>query len=858
MAITIQPDFSSGELAPSLHGRVDTNEYRKGLRTARNVFVHPYGGVSNRPGTIFAAPVKDHANPPRLIPFRFKNEDTYILEFGNQYMRVMRNGYHVVETPQSITGVTQADPAVFTCVAHGYSNGDEVFIAGIDGPVELNGLRAIVANATTDTFTLTHQVTADGIGSSGYNAYVSGGKVAKIYEIATDYLQDDLFELKFIQSADVITIVHPDYAVKELQRAGHTSWSLVDPTFEPAIAAPTNLAVTQNGTTGSTSYTYRVTAIQDETFIESKYAEDSISNGNATLDGTNNISLSWTAAAGAFRYNIYKQENGLYGFLGTTEGTSFTDDGTLSPNFNTTPPNHINPFIGADNQPGAVGFFEQRRVFGNTNNAPDTMWYSVIGDFNNFSVSFPSQADDAITATLNQQQVNEIRHLVAVNDLLVFTSGAEWRVSAGADAGFSAETLRQKPQSTWGCAHLAPIIIGDKILFVQELSSAVRSFGYSFESDGYKGTDLTLLARHLFNERKLSDWAYAPTPERLLLSVRDDGLMLCLTFAPDQQVIAWARWDTKGSFKAVANIPNVDAGEDVSYVVVNRLVNGNSVHYIERLHSRRFSDIRDHYFVDCGLTLDGPKVITNVAVDANTGVVTVTSANHGFPDGDEVDLSDLVWVADVDDYGNETQPVQLNNGRFTVADTATNTFALKDEDGNYVDGSDFNAYVGGGFVRCAAEKVYGLHHLAGETVVMLGDGSVTEEMVVQADGTIQLPRKVSRAHIGLPFIADVETLEPEPARETVQGLKKRVPGVTFRVEKTRGLFVGTTFTLMDEMKLRNQELMGNPDDMLTGDFHMPIPSDYESHGRTCFRQRYPLPFTIAAIIPDLVISPPPA
>lgn len=856
MALLIQPDFSSGELALSLYGRVDTNEYRKGLKTARNVFCHAYGGVSNRSGTIFAGWCKDHDNPPRLIPFRFKNTDTYMIEMGNLYMRFMRNGYHIVETVQDITDITEADPAVVTCAAHGYSNGDEVFIGGLSGMTELNGGRFIVASVATDTFELTHQVTGDDIDATGYAAYVSGGKVARIYTLVTTYAQADLDEIKFVQSGDIITLVHPDYDVKELRRTGHTSWSLVGPTFEPDIAAPATVTVTPTGTPGSTSYTYRITTIKDVTFTESEWTAGTTATGNATLSATDFNALSWSAVVGAFRYNIYKLENGLYGYLGTSEGTIFNDTGAIAPNFNTTPPNVNNPFNGADNQPGAVGFYEQRKVYGNTNNAPDTKFYSVIGDYDNFATSFPSQADDAITAVLNQQQVNEIRHFVALsNGLLVFTSGAEWRVSAGSDAGFSVDTLRQLPQSSWGSSHLAPLIIGDKILFVQELSSAVRSFGYTFESDIWKGADLTLLARHLFLERKLTSWGYAPIPDSLLHAVRDDGILLVLTFAPDQQVIAWTHWDTRGSYKDTANIPNVAAAEDVTYFVVQRKINGSTVCSIERQHTRRFGDIRDHFFVDAGLTLDGPHPITGVAVDAD-GEITITAVAHGFLDGEEVDLSDITWVYEVDEFGNQTQPQQLNNGRFTVSDKATDTFKLKDEDGVYVDGSDFLGYIGGGFARCCVDKIYGAHHLAGEEVTMLGDGNVYHNLTVALDGTLDLEHKVSRAHVGLPYISDVELLDVEAPSGTIQGVTKLIPGATIRFERSRGLLIGPDAFHLTEMKQRELELLGMPGDWLTGDKHIAFNTSWNTHGRVFMRQVDPLPMSITAVIPDIVISPP--
>lgn len=860
MVEIIKPDLSSGEIGPELYGRIDTNEYRKGLRVARNVIIHPYGGASNRPGTIFCGPCKDHVNPPRLIPFRFRTEDTYQLEFGDMYMRVLRNGYHVVETVFDITSITNASPAVVTTsVAHGYSAGDEVFIAGVNGPNSVNGGRFIIANPTATTFELTNQVTAGDISLTNDDAYVSGGQCARIYEIATPYAWADLAALKYTQSGDVVTLTHRSYDVKNLERLGHTNWQLVAPTFAPSIGSPASVTVTQNGATGSTTYQYRVTAIQDGTFLEGDYTQGSCANGNATIDSTNSITVSWSAVTGAFRYNIYKLENGLWGFMGTSESTSFTDNATVAPNTNTTPPLINNPFSTANDQPGSVGFYEQRKVYGNTNNKPDTTFYSRIGDYDNFDYSFPGQADDAIEATLNQREIDEIRHFVALNDLLVFTAGAEWAISAGSDAGFSSDTLRQRPQSTWGSSDLRPIVIGDKILFVQALSAMVRSIGFTYTgtgiNGGYKGGDLTLLARHLFLDRQLKDWCYAQIPHSFVLIARDDGILLPLTFALDQNVIAWNHWDTKGSFISTSSIPNVGAGEDIPYFVVRRRVNGNMVNYIERLQTRQFTDVRDCYFVDCGLTMDGPHDIQNVSIGSD-GSVLVECLNHGFMDGEEVDLSDIIWTPNVDQFYNETQPDQLNGGRFIVANSTVSTFTLNDTDGVAIDGSGFNTYLGGGFARCCVDKIWGLRHLVGEEVVMLGDGNVVNNLTVADDGSITLPRRMSRIQVGLRYISDIGTLNVELGQQTIQGVLKRIPGVTIRFKDSRGLYVGPDETHLRPMKWRTTEKMGDPTEMFTGEKHFNFDSTWDTNGRIFMRQLDPLPFTWTALIPDVAIAEP--
>jgi hypothetical protein len=861
MAKLIVPNFSSGEVSPSIYGRVDTNEYQKALKKAYNAYVLPHGGITNRPGTIYCGPCKDHANPPRLIKFEFKTTDSYIIEMGDQYMRFLRNGYHLVNTPATITGITAASPGVVTTsAAHGYTDGDEVILTGMSGMTELNGRRVIIDNSTSTTFEIFDQF--DGttaIDTSGYAAYVSGGQCADIYELATPYLIADVDEVKFVQSADVITLTHPDYDPRNLSRTGHTTWSLDVISFVPNIAAPTGTSVTPVGASGSTTYTYRISAIEDETFIEGPYTEDNTTTGNATLDTTNYNTIAWSAVTGAFRYNIYKEEGGIYGYLATTEALSFNDQGQFSPNFDETPREPFDPFTGADNDPAAVGFHQQRKVYGSSTNEPDTMWFSVVADYNNFSRAFPSAADDGFQVVIDQRQVNEIRHFLSLDQLLVFTSGAEWAVSGGLDRGFSLTTFSQKPQSEWGCSHLVPLKVGRTVLFVQDLASTVRSIGYTFEADGFAGSNLTVLARHMFLDKQIRDWAFTQIPNSLVQACRDDGILLNLTFNQEQNVIAWTTAETKdGMFHSIEAIANRDAAEDVTYCVVKRLINGNDVAYIERFHTRKYADIRDNFFVDSGLTLDGPHEITNVVVDS-AGKTTVTCNSHPFLDDDEIDISDIFWTPDVDKWGYGTQRYPaLNNGRFVVGEKTANDFVLYDIDDptSTFDGSDLPAYKGGGYARCAVDKIFGLHHLPGETVQMLGDGKWTQDLTVADDGTIDLTdNKVSRAHVGLGYITDIQLLELESPRGTLQGRTKRTPSVTLRLEDTVGAVVGPDTDYLTEIKWREHEVLFDSNEPLTGDKYIAFTGPWSKNWNVLIRQHGPLPLTLSAVIPDIEVSP---
>lgn len=89
---------------------------------------------------------------------------------GNQYYRFPKD---TIGIPKTITGVSQAAPAVVTSVGHGYSVGDPVYLTGIGGMTAISEQLYVLQAVTSNTFTLA------GTDSTGYPAYTSGGTAIK-------------------------------------------------------------------------------------------------------------------------------------------------------------------------------------------------------------------------------------------------------------------------------------------------------------------------------------------------------------------------------------------------------------------------------------------------------------------------------------------------------------------------------------------------------------------------------------------------------------------------------------------------------------------------------------------------------
>jgi len=414
MTAIMQKSFSSGELSPSLYARTDVAKYQNALRTCRNFYVMRHGGVSNRPGTQFVGEAKNQNRTVRLIPFVFNVNQTYCLEFGRFYMRVIKNGEYIKRDGQSITGITNANPAVITYSgADNYANDDHILLSGISGPMGnyLNNRQFIVknVNTTANTFHI-HYMNNTNVNSTSFGAYTSGGTIEEIYEITTPYSENDLSELKFVQSADVLTIVHPGHAPQNLSRTGDASWTLAAITFEAQIDYPTSITAVQNGTTGARTYKYTVTAFNPLTGQETTLKTvppsgaylATVTNGNATLSSTNSITVSWSLTslygftASQLDFNIYRETNGVFGFIGIASGvTSFVDIG-YDINTADTPPRITEDFNASGDYPSAITYYQQRLVLANTNNDIEKVYASKTASFYDFSTSNPIQDDDAI------------------------------------------------------------------------------------------------------------------------------------------------------------------------------------------------------------------------------------------------------------------------------------------------------------------------------------------------------------------------------------------------------------------------------------------------------------------------------
>lgn len=649
-----QYGFSGGEWAPSLMGRTDIDKYALSLRKAKNVLIAKYGGVLNRAGTEFIGEVKDSADTTRLLPFQFNTAQAYVLEFGDEVMRPIKDDGQILEAAKNIVDVSTAAQGVIEVTGHGFSNGDHVYFDDAVGGVSILHERVlVVSDQTTDTFKV-KDLFGNYVATTGYT-YTAGGTVARLYQLTLTYDQTHVFDLGYAQTADTMYLTHLSYPTAKLTRSGHASWSITTVTWGPTLSAPAGLTASVGSGSGSTAYLYKVSAFDEDTNEESLPSTGATVSNDLTVAGYYN-SLSWSSVAGADRYIIYKAENGVYGFIGGTTGLTFRDDNIL-PDLGDAPPASRDPFTASSDYPAVCGFHGGRLVLGQTTLEPGGVWMSQSTRYENLNVSTPAKADDAVSFVLSPG-VNAVRALVSINKLAIFTSEREFTADGGGvQSAITPASLDVRKHTRRGSAALPAIEVGDIALFVQRQGAVVRAFGYSYEKDGYRTNDLTLLAPHLFRGHTIVDWCYQQDPDSIVWCVRDDGVLLALTFVEEQNTFAWTACYIGGTFGSGASATGFGVVEscaciegpdqDDVYLIVKRTINGATKRYIEKLVKRWDGDAEE---IEAARFLDSHKVFTSA--DATS---TVTGLWH---------LEGLSVMALAD--GNVQGPFTVSAGSITL------------------------------------------------------------------------------------------------------------------------------------------------------------------------------------------------
>ena len=812
-----QTSFARGEITPALYNRVEIEQYSIGCKQVKNGFIHQEGCVSNRSGLEFVGEVKNSENETRTVEFSFNSEQTYIIEAGDEYFRFIQDGGYIVYSDSYDVTYDGSYSLIETAEnLYTYQLENDFTIYSKE---ELN--EGIICYIDEDCSEEYGKITTIDAENSTIKIDEDAEKIAKrgqIVEIETPYKKEDLFELKFVQSADILTITNIKYTPMELARYAHDDWRLTPIKVEPIIAAPKNITIKWTGETSSNtrSYSYVVTAVDKDTLEESERSEVVTATGHREAYWTTSeyFTISWDAVENAAEYNIYRSVNGIYGYIGTAEETTFTDD-NIEPDLKSSAPISQNPFAD-NNNPSCATYFQQRKIYACSNNDPQTFWASQTATSNNFNISRPLIASDAVTQTLADREVNEIRHLIGLNHLIALTSNTEYRIN-GSDGVFEANPAPVAlVQSNYGSSHVQPIISGNMIIFIQSGGSVMRDLGYDYLTDSYDGSELSLFASHLFEGKIVKEIAYAKEPYRLIYVVFTDGTCAVLTYNKKQKICGWARMVTDGFFESVSTVR--EGQEDVAYFVVRRYINTAYQGSFDFINSGTDENGVMSHCYNC----NGAIYFSKESLKIGSSVYTDSS------------LSTLLGIVNVI---NEEERIVTIGGTLKRYVERNKTRIIKNvQEGFFVD-----CGLSGEFEN-EVTKITGLEHLAGKDVVAVSKGGVIESLKVDENGELYLPIPVKEITVGLPYQFRLETLNVEG--ENTQGLKKMINSVSVNISKSREeFFIGGNTGMYVETD-RSIESVNDSNKLFSTNVSATPFNDYKPDATIIVMQDKPLPLTI--------------
>ncbi len=864
----LQPSFSGGEISPALHGRADSAAYASWLKTVRNFYIHPQGGASNRPGTLFMGQAKYEQKDCRIIPFVLGEEEAYVLELGEHYLRVYASGGRIssadgqayeIETPYEAYDVrylnyTQYDQTLFLTHPQYPPKQLRRVESGLfeftDVPIKYGPFMLANSDKTKKMRAVLHQETEESVGVSATLSFLPisyPNMVAFVYFDGVRFFVGPDFGL------DVGLMV--TYFNRSFEAAGYKAYNLgglvkiespkdtggdcngkqLVINFHDGLLRPPVISFTQT-LSGGSNKGQLISQGENQYQLESDFEcfkpghvggrfalthkvpsqmltgtlgyEDSSASvksggdwklrttgewtGKLELEMSGDMGKTWetikffSRETGDENLNTFGQlddQNSLYylrltarqisgeaGFelqadsfrqegifvvkdfvngqkvvveverpFGSDEWTDEWAEGSFSP---------------AAGYPSCVFFYQDRLGLAGTQAEAQTIWFSKTGAYSDFGHARNTLEDsDSISVNLSGKKLNAIHSVAVSNKLLVFTAGSEWTISSS--GALTPYNIQVQQQSERGASRTAPVMVGNKALYVQARGGVLRDFYYDYNSASYTSNDLTLYAKHIFFNREIREICYQQEPDNLIWCVLDDGTLAVLTYLAEQNVCAWSRHDTQGKYRSICTIPN--RGYDEIWFAVER----DGQYFIERLVQRLASKApEDQLFLDAAVSRK-----------------------------------------------SET----------------------------------------------AFSELDGLEHLEGKEVGVLADGSPLAGLVVRS-GKIILPRPMNCVHAGLSYEAELQTLPAAFDRSdgTAQDRLRRLVSVTVKMLDSRGGQVGTENGPLNDIIQRGTENFNTPIALQTKDYVLALSGTHSLVPSVLFKQTDPLPVTLLAFISRIV------
>lgn len=738
----IQNSFRGGEVAPDVHGRTDLDIWPHSCEEIFNFICRNNGGAGKRPGS-------QHIKKEVLLykPFLAGVGPSETLNGG---------------VPVALTGKVRIIPFIFSQ--------DESYAVIFKNFSGQTGISII----NTDDFT---------------EAVINGQvnfvhwESSRFFTYATD---NELDEIQYDQSGDLLFLTHPNYFQYQIARTGLNTFAVRQFWLSPAILAEGSGA--QAGFLGERNVAYLPTNL-DVNHTMSAAATGGGNNQIVTSSKpfftVNHVGAVLKITSGGVTFYRF-----IHAFIDSQNVTTREIAGP-KPAIGASSVWQISAWSNQEGFPRTLSLHEQRQFYGGTRARPDTVWGSQIGDLFEFdevgAVTDPGfgvpVASDPFSFTVVSTEVNQLQWLSGGRVLNEGTLGREYTAQGGQGA-LSAVDISVISETAHGSFFRQPLRMENALMFIQKTGRKLREFVFNRDQDSFKADDLSRLASHMIFKGAdiLGSAAARPfiqalakqeTTESLIWCIDNNGYLFAATRDGQGGVSAWHHHQLGGSFQgnfpkvqSIASITSGDGTNDDLWMAVTRTINGSDVTYIERIN-KEFSG--------------------NLIFNSSSSI-----------------LDKLVYC--------DSALLFKPGGTFTV--------------------------------------ITGLSHLIGQQVVVVADGHFVGTFTVSGGGTVTLPDARTEAIVGLNYRARIKDLPLEAGSSigSAQTAIKRVDEIGIRFVNTIGAKFGSNVNDLETIVFRPPLLpMDEPIPLFTGDKILKMPSDYDRKAQVIIEQDLPLPCIVTAI-----------
>lgn len=855
---------------------------------------------------------KDPSKPPAFVEFKFSNTQNYVLEFGDLYVRFYTNNGQITTTSThfKVSGVHGTANVVFNSSlffamrSSPIPNPGESILASsvvlsssvleIQSPYSYPNVHDLKISQKDDTLYIAHssypeyklqrfsnqdwtikQVNHQDGPYLPLNTYSSFGDMDRFTIIpgAPSIIYGDA-SMDFLATTGPIfncsSLVDNGSGAIRLHTAGSHNFVTGDRVVVLGVAGTVEA---NNGTSSVSALSWQAKKITDTSLdlIGSVFT-------NAFSGGGTIRPAIWQSNGASTRFSdhgrliaLVRTDGGrAWGRISRVRDMARFDfhvDSVSSPAVTNTSAIywHLGVWSELNGYPQAITFHQDRKFLGGTPAYPQQVEASVVGEYENFAASgssFVPTDNSALQRTLASAQKNPLFWFKSeANGLLAGAADVEWKITpSNQAAALTPSNFNAAVTSHFGSHNTDAVQAGNATLYVQKGQRRVRELNFFYQVDTYRSTDLSELSDHL-SQPGIEELWVQKEPIPVIWARRTDGQLVSMVYGRDDQAlkVGWSKHrlggqsDSGGSapvIKSGAVIPSPDGSFDQLWVAVQRFVNGTSVlnvEYMTKVYDDETAQ-EDSFHVDSGGSYNSSVSISAISISQSS---LITANAHGFVNGDLVKITKVIGLNSsfTNSDGIVFNSNLFNTRIFMVGSAATNTFFPKDPSSNAdISSVGYSAYFSGGEVRKLVSTISGATWLKNETVSVLADGKIHNQVLVNSAGVLTLEYSAAVVQFGHSYNCDGKTLRPDSGSQdgTAIGKKMRPSRAAFMLHNVGEMYVGPSFTRLTPLAsvekfqadLSNADM---PTPLFSGIARESLESEHNFDGQICFRQKSPLP-----------------